>query len=122
VSELHLTLDRRCRPSRDARGAFKDWLDTVPCPDQTREDALLVLSELVTNAVVHAHSDPVVAAMFDDGRLRIEVHDRDQSRPHITSSTGSDGGFGLRIVAAATDAWGSQITASGKHVWAEMLC
>ena len=72
------------RAPREARHALRDFLATVACPEQLREDMLLVVSELVTNAVVHARSDPIVVAMFDDGRLRIEVYDDDRSPPTVT--------------------------------------
>jgi hypothetical protein len=45
-------------------------LDAVP--EQVASDAQLVVSELTTNAVVHAGSAPTVMASFDDGWLRIE--------------------------------------------------
>jgi anti-sigma regulatory factor (Ser/Thr protein kinase) len=122
VDEVRLVLKRSAGAPREARHAMRDWLATVGCPEQLREDMLLVVSELVTNAVIHARSDPVVVAMFDDGRLRIEVHDEDRSPPIVTSSPGSDGGFGIRLVAALSDGWGWAHTESGKRVWIETLC
>ena len=78
----------------------------MPCPDQVASDAQLVVSELTTNAVMHAQSAPTVIATFDDGRLRIEVHDHDPRPPQLGDRPGADGGWGLRIVAAAADGWG----------------
>jgi anti-sigma regulatory factor (Ser/Thr protein kinase) len=122
VDEVRLALKRSPGAPREARHALRDWLATVSCPDQLREDMLLVVSELVTNAVVHGRSDPIVVASFDDGRLRIEVHDEDRSPPIVTSSSGPDGGFGIRLVEALSDAWGWGPTESGKRVWIETLC
>ena len=105
-----------------ARRALARWLDTVPCPERIASDAQLVVSELTANAVVHAHSAPTVVASFDDGRLRIEVHDQYRAQPHIRDRPGANGGWGLRLVAATADGWGSTPTSTGKHVWAELLC
>jgi anti-sigma regulatory factor (Ser/Thr protein kinase) len=105
-----------------ARRALAQWLDSVPCPAPIASDAQLVVSELTANAVVHAHSAPTVVASFDDGRLRIEVHDQHPTLPHIRDRPGPNGGWGLRLVAASVDGWGSTPTSTGKHVWAELLC
>jgi anti-sigma regulatory factor (Ser/Thr protein kinase) len=86
-------------------------------------DAQLVVSELTTNTIVHTHSAPTVVASFDDGRLRIEVHDHDPAPPRpCDRSDASGAGRGLRLVAAVTDGWGWSPTRSGKHVWTEILC
>ena len=116
------------RPGRSAdalslaRHALAEWLTCMPFPDQVASDAQLVVSELTTNAVMHAQSAPTVIATLDDGRLRIEVHDNEPSPPQLSDRPGTDGGWGLRIVAAAADGWGWTLTPSGKQVWAELLC
>jgi anti-sigma regulatory factor (Ser/Thr protein kinase) len=122
VDEVRLQLKRSADSPREARHALREWLDTVACPDGVREGALLVVSELVTNAIVHARSEPVVVGTFGDGMLRIEVHDDDRSPPLVAASSGPTGGFGMRLVAAVSDAWGWAHTDSGKRVWAETLC
>jgi anti-sigma regulatory factor (Ser/Thr protein kinase) len=105
-----------------ARHALAEWLANMPCPHQVASDALLVLSELTTNAVVHAKSAPTIIALFDAGRLRIEVHDQDPAPPRLRDLPGGDGGWGLRVVEATADGWGWRPTSSGKQVWAEFLC
>jgi anti-sigma regulatory factor (Ser/Thr protein kinase) len=107
---------------RLARRALAEWLATVPCPAPIAADAQLVVSELTTNAVVHTDSAPTIVASFDDGRLRIEVHDQHPALPRIRDRPGPSGGWGLRLVDAAADGWGSTLTPMGKHVWAELLC
>lgn len=94
----------------------------MPCPDSIARDALLVVSELTTNTVVHTRSSPTIVASFDEGWLRIEVHDLDRSPPRARQSADVNGGWGLRLVAEVSDGWGWNPTQAGKQVWTEMLC
>ena len=116
----------RRRPLRDApalaRHALRTWLATLDCPDGVGSDAVLVVSELTTNAVVHARSSAAIVGSLDDGWLRIEVHDDDPTRPQMSATPGAEGGWGLRIVDAITDGWGWAPTLTGKYVWSEQLC
>ena len=113
---------RSAAAPRLARDALGEWLATIPCSDTVARDAQLVVSELTTNAIVHTRSAPTVVASFDEGRLRIEVHDHDRAPPRTRDQSDTAGGWGLRLVAAVTDGWGWNQTRSGKHVWTEMLC
>lgn len=87
------------------------------------EPALLVLSELMTNAVRHARvRGRDVESRFvrlEDG-VRIEVHDASNTRPVPTSARADlCGGRGLVIVEAVADRWGvSARRGPGKVVWA----
>jgi anti-sigma regulatory factor (Ser/Thr protein kinase) len=105
---------------RLARQALLEWLASTSCPESVTSDALLVMSELTTNAVVHAASAAMIVASFDDGRLRLEVHDRTRTPPCVRDP-GAGGGWGLRLVDGVVDGWGWIPTSSGKQVWAEML-
>jgi anti-sigma regulatory factor (Ser/Thr protein kinase) len=122
VDEVRLALERSLHAPRQARHGLREWLDGLSCPDRIKDDSLVVVSELVTNAVVHARSEPVVVALFDDGRLRIEVHDDDRSPPVVLPAGGPGGGFGMRLVTAMCDTWGWSSTETGKTVWTETLC
>jgi anti-sigma regulatory factor (Ser/Thr protein kinase) len=113
---------RSAAAPRLARHALGDWLATIPCSDSVARDAQLVVTELTTNTIVHTRSVPTVVASFDEGRLRIEVHDQDRAPPRTCDQSDASGGWGLRLVAAVTDGWGWNPTRSGKHVWTEMLC
>lgn len=118
---MRLELDNVATAPATARRAVEAWLENVECDGPSSQDALLVVSELVTNAVMHAVSDSVVVASFDDHRLRIEVHDRDRRAPALATGA-AVGGFGLTIVDAVCDAWGWEPTDYGKRVWTETLC
>jgi len=90
-------------------------------------DALLVLSELVGNAIRHARTEFTVSATLRDRVLRLEVADRDTRPPSLLGlDSGSTSGRGLHIVAGIAGDWGWQTAASadgeaGKLVWAEIL-
>jgi anti-sigma regulatory factor (Ser/Thr protein kinase) len=118
---MRIELDHSDLAPGRARQALRSWLGDVDCDDPVSEDALLVVSELVTNVLMHTTSDPVVVADFDDHRLRIEVHDHDPHGP-VLESTAEVGGFGLSILTSLCDAWGWEPTDSGKRVWTETLC
>ena len=104
-----------------ARRALQSWFGSVDCAVPSLDDALLIVSELVTNVVIHTTSGSVVTAAFDDHRLRIEVHDRDPHGPVVASATAALAGRGLSVVEALCDLWGREPTAFGKRVWAETL-
>jgi anti-sigma regulatory factor (Ser/Thr protein kinase) len=122
VVSMRFQPGRSTAAPRLARDALRDWLATIPCSDTFALDAQLVVSELTTNTIVHTRSAPTVVATFDEGRLRIEVHDEDRAPPRTCDQPDPCGGWGLRLVAAVTDGWGWSLTRSGKHVWTEMLC
>jgi hypothetical protein len=93
------------------------------CED-TRDTAALVVSELVTNAVVHTASRRVVCELHDtDDRVRIAVHD-EGSAPGDPSPfpprPEEEHGRGLLLVDAVCHAWGAQQHGSGLVVWAEL--
>ncbi len=121
VEPLRVELENSDLAAGTARRALESWLRTVQCDRSVSDDALVVVSELVTNAVRHTESAPVVIATFDDERLRIEVHDGDPRGP-VSTPDAAVGGFGLTIVASLFDAWGWEPTPFGKRVWSEALC
>ncbi|MEU5427771.1 ATP-binding protein [Streptomyces olivoreticuli] len=84
--------------------------------------ALLVLSELMTNAVVHARVPPgrEIETQFlpQPNGVRIQVDDADDTRPQL-SDQGMESGRGLVLVAKLSDRWGvSGRNGVGKSVWA----
>lgn len=82
--------------------------------------AELLVSELVTNALVHTDRGAVVTATVTD-RLRVEVRDFVSRRPHPRRPT-ADGtsGRGLMLVHSLADAWGVRMHGVGKSVWFEL--
>ncbi len=86
-----------------------------------RQSAQLLVSELVTNAVVHARSDVTVVLSLTVHALRIEVSDDDPTCPQARDAHDSaTGGRGLRIVDTVASRWGVLRHDGGKTVWFEL--
>lgn len=86
-----------------------------------RQVLVLLVSELVTNAVVHGRPPVTMSVDVDRGRTRIEVTDAVDSVPHMrTADRGADGGRGLALVERLATRWGTSIGDDGKVVWLEL--
>lgn len=85
-------------------------------------DALLLLtSELVTNAVVHARTSLSLSLRSSDGCIRLTVTDENSRSVHPRRADATDeGGRGLMLVEALSSAWGVESHDSGKEVWCEL--
>jgi anti-sigma regulatory factor (Ser/Thr protein kinase) len=82
------------------------------------EVAALLTSELVANAVVHAHSPAVVALSVSEGTLRVAVTDMGGSALVMDRDRQlGEGGRGLPLVDALSVSWGVTPLALGKTVW-----
>jgi anti-sigma regulatory factor (Ser/Thr protein kinase) len=90
-------------------------------------DAALLVSELVTNSVLHAEVDHQGALTLElatlDDRIRLSVTDAGSSlEPRmLPADRTTPGGFGLRLVNDMSCAWGVERDASGRtRVWCEL--
>ncbi|MEU6369275.1 SpoIIE family protein phosphatase [Streptomyces sp. NPDC046931] len=88
------------------------------------DDAVVLTSELVTNAVVHAGTAAEVLCLRSDDNVRIEVADRYpereiplQSSAVNMGSPDREGGRGLQLCAALANRWGVEYTSTHKQVW-----
>lgn len=83
--------------------------------------AALLVSELVTNALLHARTDMVVAVLLPGGAVRVEVRDGSQAVP-VTRSYLPDAstGRGMILIAELADQWGCDVGPAGKAVWFEL--
>ncbi|GGJ26184.1 ATPase [Streptomyces brasiliensis] len=93
------------------------------CAD-TCDTAVLVVSELVTNAIVHTASSRVVCELHDhDDTVRIAVRDEGcaPGEPHPSAQQPEEEhGRGLLLVDALCQAWGAQEHGPGLLVWADL--
>jgi anti-sigma regulatory factor (Ser/Thr protein kinase) len=86
------------------------------------EDVRLMVSELVTNAIVHASSGCQVTVGWGGEVLRIDVADRSDAPPELQPQTLTEAnGRGLFIVQSLATRWGVERTGSGKSVWFELI-
>jgi len=78
----------------------------------------LMVSELATNSVKHAHSDFKVSISDSGGEIRVEVRDTGRGQPVLRFPAPTEpSGRGLRIVEALSTAWGTVDSPRGKAVW-----
>jgi hypothetical protein len=101
------------------------WLPAATADQRAAaEDVLLVVSELVTNACLHAEGPDELWIACDNKVIRIEVSDRGpgQPAPRTPHRAGRPGGHGMFIVQRLCLDWGVVRTpgAVGKTVWAEL--
>ncbi|MFE0856577.1 ATP-binding SpoIIE family protein phosphatase [Streptomyces mutabilis] len=81
----------------------------------------LMVSELVTNAVRHAHARPVELRLVRADTLLCEVDDDDHELPALSGAGPADEtGRGLRVVSTLAREWGASRTRAGKTVWFEL--
>jgi two-component sensor histidine kinase len=93
-------------------------------PNDCIDDVVLVASELVGNAVLHAgpsfdHELDVTWELQPDAVL-VQVRDGTTALPHRRPADGAPGGRGLAIVAALALDWGVRRLTDGKQVWARV--
>jgi anti-sigma regulatory factor (Ser/Thr protein kinase) len=119
---IHLELPCAATAPRLAREAVRRALGT----SRVCDDATLVVSELVTNAVRHSGcaSDQTIGleTLIGGGCVRIAVHDpgRSSAEPRVRDGASTDaGGLGLRLVGQLARRWGSD-RPDGRLVWAEL--
>jgi anti-sigma regulatory factor (Ser/Thr protein kinase) len=86
--------------------------------------AELLVSELVSNAVVHAKSSMVLSLERGAARLHVEVEDHGGGQPHFFRRGGGRldriSGRGLQIVSNLASSWGVRTTTEGKAVWFDL--
>ncbi|WP_308379189.1 ATP-binding protein [Streptomyces sp. ISL-43] len=85
------------------------------------ETLILLISELVTNAVVHTGCPAVLRMLFGEPGVRVEVADASDRAPARRRAAGDDtGGRGLELVDGLADRWGWQPEGAGKRIWCEV--
>ena len=103
-----------------ARSWAEGWLGG--CMSSDRQDAvLLVLSELVTNAVRQGDGPVRVTLDTAGDSLLVEVFDSGHRMPTLTDTAlDSPGGLGLHLIDTVCDEWGVREEVDGKTVWARL--
>ncbi|MFF4568040.1 SpoIIE family protein phosphatase [Streptomyces sp. NPDC001410] len=107
---------------RHARRFTRRTLRTWGVPSDTMDTALLVVSELVTNALVHTNGQVRLDLSLVNHRLRLAVADTSPRSPVKNTNVGweATGGRGILLVEAVSEAWGTVPVSGGKQVWADL--
>lgn len=106
-----------------ARRFTSDILTKWGLAARVRENAELAVSELVGNAIEHGNGTTELVVSWADDVLRVDVVDQNPELPTLLRpDPGEDRHRGMLIVAALSTRWGTDRTAAGKTVWAELPC
>jgi anti-sigma regulatory factor (Ser/Thr protein kinase) len=121
--EIRMSFSPTISAPRAARRAVQQCVG-AQAPPEFVNDAMLLTSELITNAVTHTDGGSELRASYDPerGRLRVEVADTSPIVPTIREvhRPSSLGGHGLRIIDKVAACWGTRLLPSGKSVWFEL--
>ncbi len=119
------TLSSDASSVRLARDAIRDFLVEAQATKVDSDAAALIVSELVSNAIVHtSESSDTIELRIDErlGAVHIEVQDHDPRPPQPRAEAiDAEGGRGLVIVDHIASRWGwDEIAGNGKQVWCDL--
>jgi anti-sigma regulatory factor (Ser/Thr protein kinase) len=121
LEDLHVEIPTGAGAPQAARAAVLDWAEDMPIEPARRESLRLLVSELVSNAVMHsgaAPEDPIrLAASVVGGEVLVTVTDPGgASLPRLRTPDPIAGGYGLHLVKREARRWGVE-RADGTRVW-----
>jgi len=113
-----VVLGREAESVAEARDWVESFIGQVPDAAAVCDDAVLIVSELVTNALRHGLGDIVLRASMDDGAVAMSVTDNGAELPVLREvQRDRVGGVGLQIVERLSTTWGVAPFPGGKTVW-----
>jgi anti-sigma regulatory factor (Ser/Thr protein kinase) len=102
----------------ETRVFVRDVLAETDASPDLVDSAVLLVSELTTNAALHARTDVQVTVRFDAHRLWAEVKDWNTRMPQpCHTPPDATSGRGLQLVEALAARWGAERDRDGKRVW-----
>jgi anti-sigma regulatory factor (Ser/Thr protein kinase) len=116
--ERHVHLDPVPASVSLARSFVRETLSDLS--EDELDVVVLLTSELVTNAILHARTPVQVGVVRDRSQLMVAVEDRAPAQAVLEPRNWSrdrPGGRGLALVADLSDQWGTRAHSSGKSVW-----
>jgi anti-sigma regulatory factor (Ser/Thr protein kinase) len=121
MCEATPSAERELPVSSEAPAMARDFLRTAHCSthhSSVLDDAVLLVSELVTNSVLHGGPPVVVEVDCDGNVLQVRVRDGSPELPnHRQAGQTDESGRGLALVDTLSSAWGVDSADKGKHVW-----
>jgi anti-sigma regulatory factor (Ser/Thr protein kinase) len=116
------TLDSISTSAQAARHIVRNLCEDAHLADRTTETALLLVSELVTNAVIHGSGEADLAVDLHPELMHISVSDDAPGIPQVAHEPVlSEHGRGLFLVASLASRWGVDVHEPiGKTVWFEL--
>lgn len=119
MTSLLLELEPSAVAPGTARRRARGVLAGLPAP--VVDDVLLVVTELVTNAVEHGRAPVCLELVVRRGAVEVGVTDGSPRRPRaLAPSTTGEGGRGIALVVAVASSWGVDPHEGGKRVWARV--
>ena len=116
-----LTLPAALQSVRLARTFVREHCAEQALPAELCDDAVLLTSELVSNAVMHGRSEVQLRVGRKGRCLHVSVHDENSRHPtRVRDDPNALDGRGLSLVAELASAWGVQDDPTGKAVWFEL--
>jgi serine phosphatase RsbU (regulator of sigma subunit)/anti-sigma regulatory factor (Ser/Thr protein kinase) len=113
-----LSIDDNVRAVHQARSFTRATLGEWSLPESLLRDAILLVSEMVTNAIVHGRAPIQLRLRQAREHLLVEVDDTATAVPRKLRPTSSDiHGRGLQLIAMMADEWGTRPIHDGKSVW-----
>ena len=121
--------------SRELHAPFETSAETVPssvarlrrfavqacrtgAPGVDGDVVALLVSELVTNALLHGSGEVRLRVLPVDGGVRVEVHDASRTLPSLRHPRpDEEGGRGIALVDTLATTWGADACDDGKTVW-----
>jgi anti-sigma regulatory factor (Ser/Thr protein kinase) len=116
-----LAIEDDVRAVHRARSFVRATLEAWALPESLARDAILLVSEMVTNAIVHGRAPIQLRLRRAPAHLLLEVSDTATAIPRKLRPTADDvHGRGLQLVAIMADQWGTRPIRDGKSVWCEL--
>ena len=117
----HLDLPASASAARTGRAFVSAFCTRHHLPGDATADAVLLTSELLTNAYLHARSPAVVTIGLLGQVLRVEVADQSDTPPAAREpGPGSAGGRGMQLIGSLAQQWGVLPRQVGKAIWFEL--
>ncbi|WP_372408576.1 SpoIIE family protein phosphatase [Streptomyces luteireticuli] len=112
--------ERIAEARQQVRSLMHDWRD-----EDQKDSAVLMVSEMVTNVLVHTDGDALLRAVISGGpghrRLRVDVADSSDELPHRRHpGEMASSGRGLVLMELLAGAWGVEPRGEGKNIWFEL--